>query len=470
MGLGVHGGGLGVARWLLRQGAQVTITDTASAERLAQPLAALAEAEHASGSHIRYVLGEHREEDFTSHDLLVVNPAVPPSSPWLALARRAGVRIETEMTLFLRHCPGPVLGITGTKGKTTTTLLTGAMLRQQYPDTVVAGNLRVSALEALEQVTPHTPVVLELSSFQLVGLGEAGLSPPYACVTNFSPDHLNYHGTLEEYRHAKQQIFLHQAAGGVLVIQHELLEQAGQGDDGAQRFAWGGVVLPPASRLIPFSAQPGSTADCRPNEQGQVLCRGEYLLDVQDIQLAGAHNRENVLAAAALAHSFGISAAHIRAAVRGFGGVEHRLELVRTLDGVPYINDTTATNPAAAQAALSSFDTPLVLLAGGADKGLDMADFARSIARRVKVLILLAGSASDTLHRQVQQHMAHMDAAQQPVIAGPYADFAEAVHAARAHARPGDVVLLSPGCASFGMFDNEFHRGEEFRRIVRQER
>jgi UDP-N-acetylmuramoylalanine--D-glutamate ligase len=136
---------------------------------------------------------------------------------------------------------------------------------------------------------------------------------------------------------------------------------------------------------------------------------------------------------------------------------------VRTLDGVQYINDTTATNPAAAQAALSSFDAPLVLLAGGANKGLDMADFARSIARRAKALILLAGNASETLHNLVQQHM---QAAQPPVIAGPYADFAEAVHAARGLASPGDVVLLSPGCASFGMFENEFHRGEEFRRIV----
>jgi UDP-N-acetylmuramoylalanine--D-glutamate ligase len=137
---------------------------------------------------------------------------------------------------------------------------------------------------------------------------------------------------------------------------------------------------------------------------------------------------------------------------------------------VRYINDTTATNPAAAQAALSSFDAPLVLLAGGADKGLDMADFARSIARRARALILLAGSASETLHRLVRQHTAHMGAAQPPFIAGPYADFAEAVRAAREQARPGDVVLLSPGCASFGMFENEFHRGEEFRRIVQQER
>jgi UDP-N-acetylmuramoylalanine--D-glutamate ligase len=460
MGLGVHGGGLGVARWLLQQGAQVTITDLASADKLAAPLAALAQAEQDSSARIRYVLGEHRPEDFTSHDMLVVNPAVRPDSPWLTLAREAGVPIETEMTLFFRQCPGPIIGITGTKGKTTTTMLTGALLRQRYADTVIAGNLRVSALEALDRITPTTPVVLELSSFQLVGLGEVGLSPAYACVTNLSPDHLNYHGSLAEYARAKQQIFLHQPPDGVLVLNQELLDAPPE-ESGAD---WSQAAAA-AGRLLTFSAQPDdSRADCFVSGQGQVMIAGEYMLDVADIRLPGRHNRGNVLAALALARCFDIDSSLLRNTMRDFQGVEHRLETVRILDGVRYVNDTTATNPAAAVAALESFDSPLVLLAGGADKNLALEAFAQRIAQRARVLVLLTGSATERLQQAVlAQGRADL------AILGPYDNFAAAIRAAQQAATTGDIVLLSPGCASFGMFRNEFHRGDEFRRIVMDE-
>lgn len=467
MGLGVHGGGLGVARWLLRQGAQLTITDMASAEALKQPLAILSQAAQECGATIRYVLGEHRAADFTSHDMIVINPAVRPDSPWLALAREAGVRIETEMTLFFQHCPGPILGITGTKGKTTTTLLTGAMLRQQYPETVVAGNLRVSALEALEHVTSTTPVVLELSSFQLVGLGEAGLGPGYACVTNLSPDHLNYHGSLRAYALAKQQIFLHQFDPGVVVLNEDLMEAGSLVNQTLP--GWSDAAAGPAHTLRTFSVQPGSDAYCHVTEQGQVVYDNEHILDLEDIQLPGLHNRANVLAAVTLARSFGINSTQIRTAVRDFRGVEHRLELVRVLNGVYYINDTTATNPAAAEAALRSFDAPIVLLAGGANKQLEFDSLARCIVQRTRALVLLAGSATSELHQAVLHHSAAREREAMPMIAGIYSDFAEAIRTARQLAIPGDVVLLSPGCASFGMFEHEFHRGEEFRRIVLHE-
>src|SRR5919109_272678 len=177
MGLGVHGGGLGVARFLLGQGADVTITDLRGPDLLKPSLDALA--------------------DLPSADLVIRNPGVPRESPYLQIARLAGAAIEMEMTLFFRLCPGPILGITGTKGKTTTTLLTGAMLRQEHLDTVVAGNLRVSALETLPRITAGTPVVLELSSWQLEGLGEAKLSPQYACYLNLHPDHLDRYGSLQ---------------------------------------------------------------------------------------------------------------------------------------------------------------------------------------------------------------------------------------------------------------------------------
>jgi len=215
MGLGIHDGGLGVARFLADQGALVTVTDLRGPEHLQRSLDALA------GLPISYVLGQHRDEDFRNADLVVRNPGVPRESRYLQIARASGAAIEMEMTLFFRLCPGPILGITGTKGKTTTTLLAAAMLREQYPDTVVAGNLRVSALEALPRITAGTPVVLELSSWQLEGLGEAKLNPQYACITNISPDHLDRYGSMEAYAEAKRQILAHQRPGDVVVLNYD---------------------------------------------------------------------------------------------------------------------------------------------------------------------------------------------------------------------------------------------------------
>ena len=476
MGLGVHGGGLGVALWLLRQGAALTVTDLASPEALADPLAMLHAAAAQAGVAVACTLGEHRAEDFTTHDLVVANPAVRPDSPWLALARAAGVPVETEMTLFFRACPGPILGVTGTKGKTTTALLLGAMLRERFPDTVVAGNMRVSALAALDRIGATTPVVLELSSFQLERLGAAGLSPRYALITNLSPDHLNWHGSMEAYAAAKRQIYWHQSAAGVVALN-------GADDASVAYFpppAHGGRLIRvcagpewsrAACRYPPPPAPPAATVMLRderviwddpsgafgpPSPPG-----GEPLFSRDEVRLPGAHNLANAMMAAALARGFGVDAGSLRAALRGSGVVEHRLELVRELDGVRYVNDTTATNPAAALAALETVPPPVVLIAGGADKNLEFTALGAAIARRVKALVLLEGNATPRLLEAVSAA-----APGPPLISGPYSDLAAALRTARALAAPGDTVLLSPGCASFGMFRNEFHRGEEFRRLV----
>ncbi|WP_322512267.1 UDP-N-acetylmuramoyl-L-alanine--D-glutamate ligase [Chloroflexus sp.] len=445
MGLGVHGGGLGVARWLLRHGAKVTVTDLASAEALAEPIARLDAFAAELGAQVSYTLGEHRAEDIRAAEMLVVNPAVRPDSPWLALARSHGVPIETEMTLFFRACPGPILGVTGTKGKTTTTLLLAAMIRQRYPDTVAAGNLRVSALEALDQIGPQTPVVLELSSFQLERLGEAQLSPPYALLTNLGNDHLNWHGSLAAYANAKRQIMAHQRPDGIAVLPPEQAREWGGGRQG----------------VISYSLN-DLTADATVMADGTFRYRDVVLFRRSDLRLPGEHNAANALAAATLAYQFGIDPAAIAAALHTVTGIEHRLELVATIEGVRYINDTTATNPAATAVALATVPGPIVLLAGGADKNLDLAALATTIANRAAAVVLLAGSATPTLQALLQ--------AQAPVlpVSGPFDDLRSAVQAARALAQPGGAVLLSPGCASFGMFRNEFHRGEAFRHIVRE--
>jgi UDP-N-acetylmuramoylalanine--D-glutamate ligase len=464
MGLGVHGGGLGVARFLIDQGTDVTVTDMRGPDLLKPSLDALA------GLPIRYVLGEHREADFRSADLVIRNPGVPRESPYLQIARAAGAAIEMEMTLFFRLCPGPILGITGTKGKTTTTLLAGAMLREQYPDTVVAGNLRVSALEALPRITAGTPVVLELSSWQLEGLGEAHLSPQYACVTNISPDHLDRYGSMEAYIDAKEQIFLHQSESSVAVRNLDDWVVAHMAERAPGRAAWFAATDikadgPPIFTNMEVAFWREDRLIWRQTgEQDDIICHQH------DLNLVGSHNRSNVAAATALAKSFGVDTEHIRAAISKFVGVPHRLELVRKLDGVRYVNDTTATAPEAAIAALRSFDAPIVLICGGADKNLPFDALAQTIAQRVKAVVLLKGTATSKLERELS--MKNEELRKDPVegfsILGPFDDFETAIGAARSLAAPDDIVLLSPGCASFGMFQNEFHRGDEFKRIVNQ--
>ncbi|HEX5692050.1 MAG TPA: UDP-N-acetylmuramoyl-L-alanine--D-glutamate ligase, partial [Roseiflexaceae bacterium] len=296
----------------------------------------------------------------------------------------------------------------------------------------------------------------------LEGLGEAQLSPHYACVTNLSPDHLNRYGSMAEYAEAKKQIMLWQGADGVVVLNADDAEVAGWAIQAPGSVVWFGERrMRRADRgafvennALWWSAEPGHE---------------ERICAVDDIRLPGRHNVLNVAAAAALARSFGVDAEHIRAAIHAFGGVPDRLELVRELDGVRYINDTTATAPEAAIAALHSFNAPIVLICGGADKDLPFEALAGAIAERAKAAVVLDGTATPKLLRALQTTDTRgttTDSTIPSSIVGPFDDFAQAIATARSLAEPGDVVLLSPGCASFGMFRNEFHRGEEFRRIV----
>jgi UDP-N-acetylmuramoylalanine--D-glutamate ligase len=446
IGLGTRAGGLGVARYLTGQGAEVTVTDMRPAEALAEPLTALA------GLPIRFVLGGHQERDFTPQraDLIVRNPGVPRRAPLLELARSHGIPVEMEMSLFFRACPAPIIGITGTKGKTTVSTLSGELLRSAFPDVVVAGNMGVSALEQLPRLRPETPVVIELSSWQLEALIEHGLAPRIAVLTLIAEDHLNTYDGFADYAATKRGITRHQGPGDWLVVNRddpEAWRAAGEtaatvvpfgegdrGDDGAWLTAegllwrWRG-----GKRCWPRPASPA---------------------------LVGRHGARNALAALAVAMLSGVNPDAIGRDLAAFCGVKDRMETVAHLDGVTFINDTTATAPVATVAALDALSEAgqVHLMAGGADKGLDPSPLAEAAARHRAKVYLFAGTATPALELALRNRGL--------TPCGPFAGMTEAVAAAHHEAQPGDIILLSPGCASFGLFRDEFERGDRFREAV----
>lgn len=446
MGLGTRMGGLGVARYLAEQGAIVTVTDLKPATALTEPLRAL------DGLPIRFVLGYHDETDFTpaGADLIVRNPGVPRRAPLLQSARRHGLPVEMEMSLFFRVCPAPIIGITGTKGKTTTSTLCGMMLRAWRPDTILAGNMGISALGELARIGPETPVVLEISSWQLESLIEHGFAPRIAVLTNISQDHLNQYDGYEDYAATKRGITRHQGLDDVLIL------NAGNAD------TWKAAHEANA-RVIPFDLTDRGGDGAWLGADGELIWREhgvELRFTLPDTPaLAGRHNAANALAAMAAALTRGATPAAIRAGLAAFAGVKDRMERVAEIAGVTYINDTTATAPAAAIAALETLSGRRVhLIAGGADKQTDLSALATLAATKAHAIYLLSGSATPHLQELMRE-------AQAPVV-GVFDSMSDAVAHAAAAAETDDVVLLSPGCASFGLFRDEFDRGERFRQAV----
>ncbi|HEU5431202.1 MAG TPA: UDP-N-acetylmuramoyl-L-alanine--D-glutamate ligase, partial [Thermomicrobiales bacterium] len=445
MGLGTRGGGAGVARFLARAGANVTVTDLRPEEALADIIADLA------GLPIHYRLGGHDPADFTPEraDLIVRNPGVPRRAPLLEAARGHGLPVEMELTIFFRLCPAPIVGVTGTKGKTTVATLCADLLRAWEPATVLAGNMGVSALDQLDRIGPDTPVVLEISSWQLEGLGEHGLSPAVAVITRIAEDHLNTYADFAEYAAVKRSIAAHQRPDDALVLNRD--------DPETWRAATGG-----RARVVPFGRRDPGGDGAWLTAGGPVWRRRgaeeSYRLPAT-APFQGEHNRVNALAAIAAGRLRGAPPAAIQHGLDRFPGIRDRLERVATANGVTFINDTTATAPIAAAAALdASAGERVHLLCGGAAKGLDPTPLVEAICRRRPRVYLFAGTATSAIAERL--------AAAAIETAGPFPSMDEAVGAARANARPGDVILLSPGCASFGLFRDEFDRGAQFRRLA----
>lgn len=459
MGLGrfKNGSGTGSAKWLIRHGAQIVITDLKDEDELRYSIDEITDwyekyKEQYPERNIYspvFVLGEHRAEDFTEVDLVVQNPGVSSESEFVQLAKQHGVSVESDMSLFFRYCPFPIYAVTGTRGKSTTTSLLGEMFKLVNPKTVVAGNVQRSPLEdldwLLEEKNP-VPVVLEMSSWIIDSLREATRMPDVAVFTNIFADHLNRYPSYEAYQESKAAMFFKQTVDQVGVFNFDLPEVRAVGEKSNNKKFW-------FSKARLSNGLDGSFIE----NNFLVFRRGDEerkIIQNSEIKLQGEHNIYNALAAVALAKSINLSDEAVTTALRSFGGLPGRQETVRELKGVTYINDTTATSPEGAIAAIDRFGQKqsLVLIVGGASKGSSFDVLGKAIRSTCKFVVYLEGEATEALAAAVGSDVPSLCVSSMKA----------AVDAAASAAISGDTVLLSPATAAVGLFKNEFERGEQF--------
>jgi UDP-N-acetylmuramoylalanine--D-glutamate ligase len=446
MGLGRFGGGLGAVQFLVARGAHVTVTDLLGADHLAEPLARLADCKVEA-----YHLGGHVDEDFTDTDVVVVNPAVHPTSPFLTRARDAGALLTSEMSLFWQFNKSRTIGVTGSNGKSTTTAMTHAILQAAGIASRLGGNIGGSLLPEVDAIGAEEWSVLELSSFQLDDLDRLPASPNIAVVTNFSPNHLDWHGSLAEYRRAKQGILRWQTPDDVAILNHD--------DDEVS--AW-----PTFGRRIGFGTRDAGCDGIFEKGADHVLrmngAHEEFPMK-EWISLPGRHNLANAMGAACAAVAAGADLDAVRRGLESYRSLPHRLEFVAEAHGRRFYNDSLATTPESAVVALEAFSQPVVLLAGGYDKQIDLTPLAYGIVRRAKAAALM-GQTADLLGCLIEENA--FDEGEPPNRECD--SFEDAFRWAVDQSKPGDIVLLSPGCASYDWFRNYAERGRRFVELVEE--
>lgn len=441
--------GLALARYLSRHSAQVTVNDKKDGGQLSQVRQTL------ENQGIRCVFGSHPAELLEKSDLVCVSGGVPLELPLLVEARRLGIPLSNDSQIFMEAVPCPVIGITGSAGKTTTTTLVGRMAQigvRSPGKAWVGGNIGQPLIESVDQMQSSDLVVMELSSFQLELMT---ISPQVAAVLNVTPNHLDRHGTMEAYTAAKARILDFQTSDDYAVL--------GREDAGA----WG-LSDRVKGLLVTFGINhiPTAMAGTYLQNDRIMFCdcdNSQVVMSRSSIQLRGEHNLINVLAACAIAFTAGIPVASMRAGVEGFTGVPHRLQLVRSWHGADWYNDSIATAPERTIADIRSFTEPLVLLLGGRDKKLPWDDLAAIIHDRVDHLVVF-GEAAPLILKAVGQ----ANQGRRPFSVKVCGGLQEAVQAAAQVTEPGDVVLLAPGGTSFDEFTDFEERGERFIQWVKE--
>jgi UDP-N-acetylmuramoylalanine--D-glutamate ligase len=434
--VGLGKSGVASALFMKAHGARVTVSDTKSGDELRNEIPVLLD--HG----ITVETGGHGDRTFRGQDLIVVSPGVPVDAPPLVQARSLGETVIGEIELAAQFLPGPIVAITGSNGKTTTTTLTGEIMTAAGLPTLVGGNIGTPAISLAERAKPETVVVLEISSFQLETIQT--FRPKIAVVLNVTPDHLDRHRTFEIYTDAKAKIFENQQGSDFAVLNADDPTCVAMGNRTRAQLFW-------------FSRQKEVQQGAWVRD-GNIVFRDSQgqreILQVSEIPLKGAHNLENVLAAVCSGVLMGCAPEKVRQAVQDFKAVEHRLEFVATIGGVDYYNDSKATNVDATTKALESFPANIHLILGGKDKGSDYTVLNDLIRQRVKRIYTI-GAAAAKIESQVKgAEIVHAETLE------------NAIRKAHATAQPGDVVLLAPACASFDQFKNYEHRGRVFKDIV----
>jgi UDP-N-acetylmuramoylalanine--D-glutamate ligase len=438
LAVGLARTGVATALFCAARGARVTATDTRNESEIGDAIGKLRDAG------VSLELGGHKERTFLEQDLIIPSPGVPADEKHLQAARGKGIAVWSEIELAYRFLKGRLVGITGSNGKTTTTSLVEHILRKAGMQTILAGNIGTPLIGTVEAMKDETWTVVELSSFQLELIET--FRPNIGVFLNLTPDHLDRHRTLAAYGAAKARIFERQTGQDAAIL---------NADDAATT-----PYAPMVPRVYWFSRKQRVAQGAYVRDEEIVFRQDgkeEVLLKLEDIPLAGAHNVENVLAAAVVARLAGASAAAITKGVSSFAGVEHRLEFVAEISGVRYYNDSKATNVDATLKALDSFSGRILVILGGKDKGSDYSVLQKPL-REKAILALLIGAAAEKIEKQISGSVA-LERAE---------TLERAVETAAHAAQRGDVVLLAPACASFDQFQNYEHRGRVFKDLVRQ--
>lgn len=435
--MGMGRSGIAASEKLKEIGADVTLVDRCKSTELEKQALGLRQ------KGIKSKLGPHSGSDLNQKDLVIVSPGIPSSNDLIVEAKKRGIPVWSEIELAYRLTRSPIIGITGTNGKTTTTLLVGAIFKEAGRRGVIAGNIGFPLVNAIEQ-QPNSTLVTEVSSFQLENIVD--FRPYIGVLLNITEDHLDWHPDFADYVRAKSRLFMNQTEKDFAIINY---------DDPVVLELTGSIK----ANVIPFSKycrlDRGVFVD--KHSITAVFDRRQEICTLQSLRIRGEHNLDNAMAATAVGVLAGIPARDIRKALTDFRGIEHRIEFVAAIQGVQYFNDSKATNPDAAVKALGSFDSPIVLLAGGRNKGNSFLGFAIEIKRKAKAVVLF-GEAATEMYPLVKGFDLNV------VTAGTVP---EAVKKAKALSQAGDVVLFSPACASFDQFSNYEERGHVFKEAVK---
>ena len=437
---GMARSGIAAAKLLNRLGARVTLQDMKKREEISADVLAL------EGEGIVLYTGANPDEIACAQDLIVLSPGIPCDLPFIAAAEEAGIEVISEVELAYRLTPCPITAITGTNGKTTTTTLTGEIMKTAYSGTAVVGNIGIPYSEEVERLTEKDWVVAEISSFQMEKAKE--FHPHISAVLNITPDHLNRHKTMDVYIAMKERVFAKQTAADFCILNHGDAACRKMADKTAAKV----FFFDSSETLAEGIYLDGDAIEVR---WGAI---NETLIHVDELQILGVHNYENVMAAAAMGICAGIALDTIRAVLKGFACVAHRIEYVATVDGVDYYNDSKGTNVDASIRAVLAMKKPIVLIGGGYDKGSSFDEWTKLFPGRVKHLVLIGVTAPKVRASAEKFGFTAISDCE---------TFEEAVDLCREKAEDGDCVLLSPACASWGMFDNYEQRGDMFKEQVR---